>query len=70
MSEDVNTTEDAAEGSDFDKLQALVDQVKVDGPKGLEGNKQAARRARGARGRDRARGTCCARLALPRSGRL
>ena len=34
--------------SEFDKLQELVDQVKIDGPKGLEGNKQAARRARGA----------------------
>lgn len=48
MSEDINTEDAAVESSDFDKLQDLVDQVKIDGPKGLEGNKQAARRARGA----------------------
>lgn len=40
--------ETASEPSDFDKLKALAEKVSVDGPKGLEGNKQAARRARSA----------------------
>jgi hypothetical protein len=34
--------------SKFDEMQDLLDTIKVDGPKGLEGNKQAARRARNA----------------------
>ena len=41
-------SEEAAPKSKFDELQDLVDVVKEDGPKGLEGNKQAARRARNA----------------------
>ena len=41
-------SEENAPATPFDALQELVDQIKVDGPKGLEGNKQAARRARNA----------------------
>ena len=41
-------TQDAAPATPFDALQELIDKVKEDGPKGLEGNKQAARRARNA----------------------
>jgi len=46
MSDEDNAT--PTEGGNIAQLKALVEIVEVDTPKGLEGNKQAARRARNA----------------------
>lgn len=50
MSEENITPENEApkEKGSFEELKELVDKVCADGPKGLEGNKQAARRSRSA----------------------
>lgn len=46
MSEETNVEQAAP--NEFDELKELVDKICADGPKGLTGNKQAARRARSA----------------------